>query len=361
MSADIVSRRGFLSASAAVCAAGTQLAPHTFGDLPTSRVRVAQIGTAHAHAEGKYATLCKLTDLYEVVGIVEPDADRRAAAAKRTAYASARWITESELLESSGAECVAVETEIESLVPTAQRCVDAGMHVHVDKPAGESLTALRTLHEAASNAGLAIQMGYMFRYNPAFQAIKEAVEAGWLGEIFEVHAVMSKKVNQATRDELRQYAGGTMFELGCHLVDALVWILGNPKTVTPYARQTFDDGLKDNMFAVCEYDKAVASIRTSVVEPFGFARRQFSVVGTKGVAELRPLEPAKLQLSLEQAVGPYKKGVQAVEFPAGAGRYDGDFIDLWKVIREQKDLAWDAAHDLATHEAILKASELPVS
>ena len=45
-----------------------------------------------------------------------------------------------------------------------------------------------------------------------------------------------------------------------------------------------------------------------------------------------------------------------MNFDKPSGRYDAEFLDLAKVIRGEKKLSWDAAHDLATHEAVLRAS-----
>lgn len=357
------SRRSFLSSTstAAVGAAATSiLYPRLASGSPSTRIRVGQIGTAHAHAAGKLETLRKLDEVFEVVGVVEPDAARRAAAMRSKAYAGVTWMSESELLSTTGLQCVAVETEIPRLVPTAQRCVENGMHVHLDKPAGESLAALRELHRAALGQNLCIQMGYMFRYNPAFEFAARAVHAGWLGEVFEVHAVMSKKIGQAQRDTLREVSGGTMFELGCHLIDAMVWMLGKPTSTTPYVRRTQPDELADNMLAVFEYPNATATIRSSVVEPFGNRRRQFTIVGTQGVIDIRPLEPPRLELSLEKTRGDFAAGTHSVELTPAPGRYDGDLLDLAAVVRGDKPLAWDAEHDLATHEAILRASGIAV-
>lgn len=38
------------------------------------------------------------------------------------------------------------------------------------------------------------------------------------------------------------------------------------------------------------------------------------------------------------------------------GRYDWEFVDLAKVIREEKQLSWNAAHDIAVHETVLRAA-----
>ena len=49
-----------------------------------------------------------------------------------------------------------------------------------------------------------------------------------------------------------------MFELGCHVIDLVVGVLGKPRACTPFARHSaqLDDGLADNMLAVFEYPKA---------------------------------------------------------------------------------------------------------
>lgn len=199
-------RREFLAASVASSMAAPALlaAEHSPG-----RIRIGQIGAGHGHAAGKLSALRKLTDRFDVVGVVEPNAEQRARVENTSAYAGLRWITEEELLATPGLKAVAVETEVRDLVPTAARCVAAGMHVHLDKPAGESLTRFRELLDAAKEKGVIVQMGYMFRSNPAFQFLYRAVREGWLGSVFEVHAVMSKQLGPEERKELAVYPGGS--------------------------------------------------------------------------------------------------------------------------------------------------------
>ena len=80
------------------------------------------------------------------------------------------------------------------------------------------------------------------------------------------------------------------------------------------------------------------------------------VAGTKGVIDIQPLESGKLTLSLTEPRETWKKGQQQVQLTVPPGRYDGEFIDLAKVIRGEKKLAWDAAHDIAVHETVMLAS-----
>jgi len=353
---------GLAASASLVRAVGQQPADAAEKTGTTRRVKIGQIGTGHAHASGKMSTFRKLKSDYEVVGVVEPDPSRRQAMANHAAYRGLKWMTEDELLGTKGLQAVAVETAVRDLVPTAARCVAAGMHLHLDKPAGESLGAFKALLDEATRRNLTVQMGYMFRNNPAFQLCFRVVREGWLGQVFELHGVMSKMIGASARLPLAEYPGGTMFELGCHLIDAMVAVLGKPERVTPYVRRTRpdQDNLADNMLAVFEYPKATATIRSAVVEVEGFRRRQFVVCGDAGTVDIRPLEPPQVLLALADPRGEFKRGYQEVELPAMPGRYDEQLIELAEIIRGERQSDYPPSHDLAVHEAILLASGLPL-
>jgi hypothetical protein len=80
------------------------------------------------------------------------------------------------------------------------------------------------------------------------------------------------------------------------------------------------------------------------------------VTGTGGTLEIFPLESGLVNLSLTQARGGHKKGTQQIKLQVPKGRYDLEFIDLAKIVRGEKKLAWDAAHDMAVHETVLRAA-----
>jgi predicted dehydrogenase len=356
-------RREFirLSGIAGIAFAGGAPFSTARGQSPGGKIRIGQIGTAHAHAGGKMDTMRK-SDEFEVIGIVEPDPARRAAMETNKTYAGLRWMTEGELLGTPGLKAVAVETAVKDLVPTAARCIAAGKHVHLDKPAGESLPAFKRLLDDATARQLTVQMGYMLRYNPAFALCFRLVRDGALGEVFSVEAAMSKALGAAERKALMPYRGGAMFELGCHVIDAVITVMGRPAKVTAYSRSSsaLNDGFADNQLAVLEYPKALVTVRSALVEIDGGARRQFAVCGTKGTLDIRPIEPPEARLTLDAPRGEYKKGWQTLTFPKGRGRYDGDFADFAKVIRGERALAFSPGHDLAVQETVLLASGLPV-
>lgn len=356
-------RRDFMQAAGLAAAGATGIgrwAAAAEGPKPAP-LKVGQIGTAHAHASGKISTLRQLHDDYEVVGVVEPDAARRRAAEQSPAYRDVPWLTEAQLLATPGLKVVAVETGVPELVATASRCVAAGMHVHMDKPAGESLGAYRQLLTAATARHLTVQMGYMFRDNPAFRFCFQAVRDGWLGKIFEVHGVMSKQAAPAERHGNPPLQHGTLFELGCHLIDALVQVLGKSDSVTTYSRSVRPDldALADSQLAVFEYPAATATIAVSLDEVDGGRRRQFVVCGTEGTIEIKPLEPPRATLALSRPRGKFRAGYQEIELPKPAGRYDDQLRQLARVARGEVAAEYAPAHDLAVQEMVLRAAGLP--
>ncbi len=169
----------------------------SFAKTDRPRIKIGQIGVGHAHAN-KLSVYRESPD-YEVVGIVEPDASLREKAILQPTFRDLPWMTQEELLSIPGLQAVLVETKVRDLLNTAESCVAAGKHIHLDKPAGESLLQFEQLLRSAEEKKLLVQMGYMFRYNPAVVLMREFLRQGWLGEIFEVHAVMSKVVGEQDR------------------------------------------------------------------------------------------------------------------------------------------------------------------
>lgn len=328
-------------------------------------IKIGQIGIGHNHADEKMRTLRALPHLFEVVGIVEEDPAWREKRANRPHYQGLPWMTEEELFNVPGLEAVAVETDGFDLVPTAARCAARGLHMHLDKPGGESLPAFKAVLDECERRGLAIQLGYMYRNNPAINFVQHAVRAGWLGDIFEVHAVMSRIDGDDYRKWVANFPGGSMYIFGGYLIDIIVSLLGRPEKVTSFQRPTRDDGCNDNGFAVLEYPRATASVRASIVEVEGFRRRQLIVCGTKGSAEIMPLEyhntryvvdPLHVRLTLSERCGDFAAGTHDVNVGVINGRYTAQLTELARVIRGEMKNPWTYAHEYTVQETLLAAS-----
>lgn len=327
-----------------------------------NRVKIGQIGVGHEHASGKIEALRRLSEHYEVIGYVE---EENPGWCSPEAYRGLPRMTEEELLSTPGLQAVAVETNMPELVSTATRCMERGLHMHLDKPGGETLEPFRQLIDGCRTRGLALQMGYMYRTNPAIGLCFRVLREGWLGEVFEVHAVMSRFDGDPYRRFLAGYPGGAMFNFGSHLIDLVVAMLGRPENVVSFQKATRDDGLNDNGLAVLEYPRATATIRTSVVEADGMRHRRLLVCGTRGSAEVYPLEHPSdryrldalhVRLTLREGNSEYPAGTHIVSVGALNGRYDGQLIELAHTIRGEAKNPYTYEHDLVVQETLLAAA-----
>jgi predicted dehydrogenase len=337
------------------------LAPHVAsgsGITNSGKIKIGQIGVGHAHAS-KLSVYRASAD-YEVVGIVEPDAQLRQRAMSQAAFRDMNWMTRQQLLNTPGLQAVLVETRVEDLLDAAEDCVKAGKHVHVDKPAGTSLSQWRRILELAEQQKLLVQMGYMYRYNPGVVLLRRFLKQDWLGEVFEVHTVMSKVIDQNERHNLARFPGGILFELGCHVLDLVIAILGEPIEVNPYSQRVAetDDKLLDNMLAVLRYPKALATVKSSAVEVEGFARRHLVVCGTEGTFHIQPLDNPSARLTLAKDREGYQRGVQELTFPKYV-RYIDDAADMVRILRGEKPTDFPYQHDLLVQTTLLRACGLP--
>ncbi len=325
------------------------------------RLRVAQIGTAHAHAAEKWATLRKLPEVFECVALCEPDAAMREQVASEPRYAGARWVSETELFSIRDLDAVLVETELPDLLPYGERVLRAGWHLHLDKPPGRKLAGFDALQEIAATRHRVFQQGYMYRYHPAFRFCFEAAEKGWFGRIFSIHGDIGKAIGPDRRPWLAEHYGGSMMLLGCHLLDLAVGLMGRPERVTAHRRNTFPkrDAFFDHEVAVLEYPGGLATIRSMLAEVEGEERRQFVVSGENATLEIRPLEPARVRIAFERPPAGFKSGYQDVPVPEVEGRYTAQLLDFAGMIRGEASEVprFDRAHDRLVHEVLLRTTQ----
>src|SRR5919198_3124225 len=117
---------------------------------------------------------------------------------------------------------------------------------------------------------LYVQMGYMYRYHPGFMDVAERVHSGELGQVFEIRAHMSTSIDLAERREQSRHRGGILYDLGGHMLDQVVWLLGRPVRVHTVLRNDATPELPsyaDNTVSVLEFDRALAIVDIAAMEP----------------------------------------------------------------------------------------------
>lgn len=331
-------------------------------------IRVVQYGTwMYTHADHTMLTMRSLPEYFEVAGFCEPDEDRRNAALARPAYRGLRIYDREALLACRDIDAVIVES---AEVEQGDDCLlfaRAGFHIHSDKPCGASDEVFAQLMETVRKNKLVFQSGYMYRYNPAVERALEIVRAGQLGQIIAVEAQMSQCYHGAMRQWLGQLPGGMMFYLGCHLVDLVYQLQGEPLEVIPMnmATNLEYEGVEDYGLALLRYPHGISMIKAVACEVSGDARRQLVITGTCGTIEIKPLEspfdlpgmvsPNKISMTITRPGHPvmFEDRPEIIHFPP-YGRYDAMMIDFAKTVRGEKKNTFCCDRELAVHRLLTR-------
>src|SRR5579862_1028858 len=129
------------------------------------KLRTAVIGVGHMG--GFHARKLAASASAELVAVVDGDAARAKKIADELGCAGETDYRA--VLARIEAACVAVPTEHHMDVVRA--CLEAGVHVLVEKPLARTLAEADAMLVLARSKGLVLQVGHLQRFNPAFQAL----------------------------------------------------------------------------------------------------------------------------------------------------------------------------------------------
>jgi predicted dehydrogenase len=194
-------------------------------------LKIAVIGLRFgmAHIEGALAYGA------EIVAICDCNAEHLRFAGERYAIAEEkRFADHRALLARSDIDAVVIA------VPDQQHrkltCVflHAGKHVLCEKPMALTREDARAMIHAADASGCQLMIGQICRFTPAFEKAKALVESGVLGDLYFLESEYAhdymKIVDNWRADPLRHGVIGG----GCHAVDLLRWLGGDPEEVFAY-------------------------------------------------------------------------------------------------------------------------------
>lgn len=331
------------------------------------KIKIAQIGTSVcSHGNQVWKSLTKQTDIFDIVGYALPENEREKFPNNMKAFEGYREMTVEEILADPEIEAVTIETEEIYLTKYALMAAKAGKQIHQEKPGGTSYEDFKALIDLVKEKDLIFHTGYMYRYNPYVDETINRVKAGELGHVFSVEAQMNGAHPIVKRQWLDTFPGGMMFFLGCHLIDLIVQIMGEPKKVTPFNCTSGMNGITscDIGMAVLEYDNGVAFAKTSANEVGGFIRRHLTVAGENGTVVLQPLEnpvPGGQNCILKGFYDPKKiQPENETRSCEPFDRYDGMMAAFAAMVRGDKKNPYTYDHELMVYKTVLRACGVEV-
>jgi len=152
------------------------------------------------------------------------------------------------------------------------KCLSAGYHVLLEKPAAESIQEINSLGEKANALGLVLSIGYIELFNPAFQKVEELFNDGFFGEIT---SITIRRVGGIPRS-----ADNVIFDLMTHDFSLVQRLLKKiPDRLTVYQRRK-SEILVDSAQALLGFGPISVFCEANWISPIKI--RNLIITGTSG-------------------------------------------------------------------------------
>jgi predicted dehydrogenase len=261
-----------------------------------------------------------------------------------------------ELVE--GIDVLVVATPNRSHVPLALAGLDSGLAVVVDKPLAASATEARALLDAGGR----LTVFQNRRWDGDFLTVRRLVDEGALGALvrFESRFERYRPLVDGGWRERAEAAegGGLLLDLGAHLVDQAVALLGEPVSVyAEVGARRPGAAVDDDVFVALEHDGGVHShLWMSATAPL-FGPR-FRVSGLEAGFACDGLDPQEDQLAAGGRPGDPGYGeappglLDGAPLPLERGRYEDFYIGVRDWARGEAPAPVDPADSLAVLELL---------
>ncbi len=239
-------------------------------------------GIARQHISGikmtKEANLVAVCDIHE-------DIVRHTA---KTYGVDAYYTDLDEMLKRTDIDVVIVATPDSAHKEGTIKALRAGKHVLCEKPMALLLEDCKEMIQVAEETGQMLMVGQVCRYAPGFVLAKKLIEAGEIGDLYFVESEYAHDyTGNVGQDGWRidpvnlrhPVIGG-----GCHAIDLLRWLAGNPTEVSAYANKKVltDWPVDDCTVATMQFPNGViGKVMTSIGCKRNYTMRT-CLYGTKG-------------------------------------------------------------------------------
>jgi UDP-N-acetylglucosamine 3-dehydrogenase len=152
----------------------------------------------------------------DLVAVADPGGDKFSVAGGRPVHETIEQL----IAEKLDYCMVAVPTQYHAEI--AKALAEAGVHAMIEKPLAGSSSEATEIAKAFEAAGLVGAVGHIERYNPALQALRVRLEAGELGDIYQITTRRQGPFPARIADV------GVVLDLATHDIDLTAWVTQSP-------------------------------------------------------------------------------------------------------------------------------------
>jgi myo-inositol 2-dehydrogenase / D-chiro-inositol 1-dehydrogenase len=170
----------------------------------------------------------------------------------------ARFADYQTMLQEAELDAVIVATLHSALASATLASVECGHHVFCEKPLATTAPDARLVVQAARQIGVNLMVGYIQRFDPLRQRMKEFLDRDAFGELAYVVAGKGGPPLERTWQHSRAHGGGQLLWVGSHLMDQLHWLLGRRvERVYAEIRRSTDTGIDLTTVATLRFEGGV--------------------------------------------------------------------------------------------------------
>lgn len=250
-------------------------------------IRIGFVTCAHLHVWG-YVRAMRSNPKFQVQGIWDDDRTRRDEFASKTGLAT--FESYSSMLES--VDAVVIVSENIRHAEQGLAAVHMGKHVLCEKPLVTQLDLGSELVEAASKAGVVLMTAFPCPYSPAFERLKQRVDAGDIGELLAICSTNRGRCPFGWFVQKELSGGGAMIDHTVHVADLLCRLVGKPplRVEAQIGNNMYGQDWEDTAMLSLEFPGGIfATLDSSWSRPKSYKTWgdvTMNVIGTKGVIEL---------------------------------------------------------------------------
>ncbi len=194
------------------------------------------------------------------------------------------------IISDKDVDAVVVATPVYLHYEFAQKSLEAGKHVLIEKPMARSVKECKTLINTAEKNDLTLMLGHTFIYTSAVRKIKEIIDSGTIGQIQYISA---RRLNLG----LFQKDINVAWDLAPHDISIIVYLLGKmPESVNCQGKANIAPGIEDVTNMTINFSEGgFAMIQSSWLDPNKI--RSMTIVGSNKMIvydDNQPLEKIKI-------------------------------------------------------------------
>ncbi|HIU33091.1 MAG TPA: Gfo/Idh/MocA family oxidoreductase [Candidatus Pullichristensenella excrementigallinarum] len=199
--------------------------------MKESKLRVAIISAGMITNAAHIPAYQNLKDRAELVAVCDLNPVSAEGTAQR--HGIPHWYTDAEtMLQECKPDLVSVCTPNASHKAMAMLALEHGCHVACEKPLALTYRDTQELFDFAREKGRVLIACQTLRYNDEYQFAREMAKEGRLGEIYysEFSILRRRGIPKwGTFHRMDANGGGCLCDLGVHMIDAALWVMGGPK------------------------------------------------------------------------------------------------------------------------------------